>query len=290
MGRSVSFSSLVKKLLDRRGLRSLLIPLVSHRARTKGKGLKRIFYDHGVWIHESSSGYFVFHEPVAGLDMANICALAREHFLWGYTPSSGDVVLDVGAGVGEEALLFSRQVGERGKVICVEGHPRTHRCLEQLIKYNNLTNTVSLQLLVTEPDVEHSIIEDSHDYLTNSIMSSVGFSVGATTVDAIYQKLGLDRVNFMKMNIEGAERLAMKGMTEALKRTEVLCISCHDFLAEETGNEFFRTKSAVREFLQHHGLKVVERLGDGLPPYLRDQLWAYNENLKRSVQLTGSPN
>jgi|GEM_PF-4051089 len=61
MRRAVPFLNLVRRLLDRRGLRFVLIPLASHRARSKSKGLKRIIYDHGVWIHGTSSGYFAFH-------------------------------------------------------------------------------------------------------------------------------------------------------------------------------------------------------------------------------------
>ena len=69
--------------------------------------------------------------------MSQIAEVARLRFLWGYKPRNGDVVMDIGAGVGEEVLMFSREVGELGKVICVQGHPRTYSCLEKLIKYNS---------------------------------------------------------------------------------------------------------------------------------------------------------
>jgi FkbM family methyltransferase len=273
------FLTFVRRLLDRRALRFVLIPLVTHQARSKTKSLKRIIYDDGVWIYETSSGYFAFRDAITGLDMSQIEELTRLHFLWGYQPRNGDIVMDVGAGVGEEALTFSRKVGQHGKVICVEGHPRTYNCLEKLIEYNRLTNVTAIHQIVTEPSCNVVTIEDSNNYLSNRILSSVGIRVAATTIDSIYRKLGLGRVNFLKMNIEGAERLAIKGMTEAIKCTEVLCISCHDFLALETGNDFFRTKRVVKEFLQHNGLRVVERYEEGLP-YLADQLWAYNERLR----------
>ena len=271
------FPNLVRKLLDRRGLRFILVPLVSHRARSRGKDVKRVFYDDGLWIHETSCGYFVYHEPLVRLDMSRIDELARMHFLWGYKPKKGDVVMDVGAGVGEEALTFAREVGERGRVICVEAHPRTFRCLEKLVEYNRLGNVIAIHQAVTEPGRLTATIENSDDYLSNRINGSTGTPVAATTIDAIYEKLGLDRVNFLKMNIEGAERLAMNGMTEILKHTEILCVSCHDFLAEATGDDFFRTKSAVKEFLQQNGLNVLGRLEKDLPPYVNDQVWAYSE-------------
>jgi FkbM family methyltransferase len=217
--------------------------------------------------------------------MSEIDALARMHFLWGYTPRKGDVVMDVGAGVGEEALLFSREVGERGKVICVEAHPTTYGCLEKLVKYNHLDNVTAIHQAVTEPSCHVATIEDSGDYLCNRVLKSTGIPVVGTTLDAIHEKLGLGRINFMKMNIEGAERLAIKGMTGILKHTEILCISCHDFLAEGTGDEFFRTKSLVKEFLEQNGLNLAARLEQSLPPYLKDQVWARNELLMKGATI-----
>ena len=282
-GCQMSFPNMIRRLLDRRGLRFILVPLVSHRARSKGKDVKKVFYDRGLWIHETPRGYFVYHEPFVRLDMSEIDELARMHFLWGYKPRKGDVVMDVGAGVGEEALTFSREVGERGKVICIEAHPRTYRCLEQLVEYNRLGNVIAIHCAVTEPARLTATIEDSDDYLSNRLSSSTGISVAARTIDAIHQKLSLGRVNFLKMNIEGAERLAVSGMTETLRHTEVLCVSCHDFLADATGDESLRAKSWVKEFLKQSGLKVVERLEQGLPPYVADQVWAYNEVLMKGA-------
>lgn len=106
--------------------------------------------------------------------------------------------------------------------------------------------------------------------------SAGGIPISATTIDEIRDQLGLGTVNFLKMNIEGAERLAICGMTDTLKHTQALCICCHDFLADELQEESCRTKSVVREFLQQNGLKVIERLDLNSPPYINHQVWAYN--------------
>ena len=275
------FLDKVKALLDRRGLRLVVIPLASHLARSQGKGVKKIFYDDGIWIHETTGGYFAYHQPFVRLDMAQMDELARSHFFWGYRPKAGEVVMDVGAGVGEEALTFSRAVGERGKVICIEAHPRTYRCLEKLVQYNRLENVIAIHQAVTETSCGTAIIEDSDAYLANRLNPAKGIPVPATTIDAIHQTLGLGRVHFLKMNIEGAERFAIRGMRETLSQTEVLCVSCHDFLADVAGDGALRTKGAVKQFLQHNGLSVVERLEPGLPPYVRDQVWGYNDQLMK---------
>jgi FkbM family methyltransferase len=210
--------------------------------------------------------------------MPRFYELAKTNFLWGYKPRSGDVVIDVGAGVGEEALTFSQAIGERGRLICIEAHPQTYRCLEKFVQYNRLRNVTLMHAAVTEPSCGSALIEDSNDYLRNRLDSPTGIPVPATTVDVIHQQLGLNRVHFLKMNIEGAERLAIRGMAEALKHIQVICISCHDFLADKGEGPHLRTKAAVEHFLHESGLRVIHRVGEGLPAYLRDQVWALNQS------------
>jgi FkbM family methyltransferase len=267
----------IKKQLDRESLRFALVPLLSQLARRRGKGVKRIFYQGGVWIHETDEGYLAYHQPFVRLNMLKFENLAAANFFWGYRPKPGDVIIDVGAGVGEEAITFSKAIGETGKLVCVEAHPRTYHCLEKLVEYNRLANVTAIHAAITEPARRLVTIEDSSDYLRNRLDTMAGIPVPTTTVDGIHQQLGLGRVQFLKMNIEGAEALAIRGMLETLKQTEVLCISCHDFLAERGGGQHLRTKAPVRQFLQENGLRVVERLQAELPPYLTDQLWAYND-------------
>ncbi len=273
----------VTRILDRPGSRFLLAGLLNRWTRANNPQVQKILFDDGVWMHQTSRGYFAYPKPVARLDMSQNDERARWHFLWGYQPQEGDVVLDIGAGVGEEALLFSREVGERGKVICVEAHPKAYRCLQKLVAYNRLANVTLLHQAVAEPSCAMVKIKDSDEYLTNRIGDAAGIRVKATTVDAIHQTLGLGRINFLKMNIEGAERLAIQGMSGILRSTEVLCISCHDFQADQTGDEFFRTKALVMDFLQHSGLEMMERKEDNAPSYVNDQVWAFNVPLLESA-------
>src|SRR5438105_3206890 len=89
-----------KALLDNKPLLFAWRPLVSHVAKSRNKGVHRVFHDSGVWIHDTSGGYFAYHHPYIRLDMAHMDEMARLHFFWGYRPQPGDVVVDVGAGVG----------------------------------------------------------------------------------------------------------------------------------------------------------------------------------------------
>ncbi|MFZ0806268.1 MAG: FkbM family methyltransferase [Candidatus Sulfotelmatobacter sp.] len=265
-----------KALLDRRGLRFAFSVAATHLARSQGKGVNHVFYDSGVWIHDTTEGYFAYHRPFVRLDMIKMDRAAQRHFFWGYRPQPGDTIVDVGAGVGEEALTFARAVGEQGKLICIEAHPRTYRCLEKMVQYNGLRSVIPVHVAVGETISGSALIEDSAAYLRNRLNAGQGISVPATTIDAIYRRLGLGRIQFLKMNIEGAERIAIRGMTETLSQTEVVCISCHDFLAAPGRDDGLRTNGLVKEFCQDHGFNVIDRRDPGIPSYLRHQVWGYS--------------
>lgn len=279
----MTFTSILKRSLDRALPNCLLAPFLTRMARLQRNGVRNIFRDHDLWIHETDTGYFAYHQPYLTLDLRRLDEIAKRTFLWGYTPAKGDVIIDVGAGVGEETLTFARAVGECGKVIAIEAHPKTYRCLQALVRYNRLQNVITLHRAISQPGRSQELIEDSSEYLSNRLENSKGISVPATTVDAICDLLQLPQVNFLKMNIEGAERLAIRGMTETLKHTQALCICCHDFLAEQRRDDSCRTMAMLQDFLRQSGFTVVERSQPGAPVYIRHQVWAYHPALAASA-------
>lgn len=187
----MTFVDEAKTLLKRRWLRPLLAPVASRLARRKGNGVQRIFCDDGIWMHQTSNGYFAYREVYVRLDLEQLDAFARSVFFWGDRPRAGDVIVDVGAGVGEEALTFSRAVGERGRVISIEAHPETFRCLQKLVQYNRLGNVTAIQQAVSEPSCELAAIEDGKHYLRNRLGGGRGIAVMATTLDELHQKAGV---------------------------------------------------------------------------------------------------
>jgi FkbM family methyltransferase len=162
--------------------------------------------------------------------MERLDTWARTVFLRNYRPQLGDIILDIGAGAGEEVLTFSRAVGNKGRVICIEAHPRTFHCLQKLIEYNRLENVVAIQCAVSKPGTE-TVIQDSNEHLRNRVGGTEGFRVAARAIDSIAAELGLAQIHFLKMNIEGAERLGIQGMVETLPRTQAtICLVAADRL------------------------------------------------------------
>ena len=116
----------------------------------------------------------------------------------------------------------------------------------------------------------------SDNYLINSIIADAGRSdtleVPLTTLDALGDKLALGPVKLVKMNIEGAETAALKGMAGLAKRTESAIISCHDFLSDRGDDESLRTREDCRALLEAQGFAVSQRLGHA-EDWVRDNLY-----------------
>jgi hypothetical protein len=126
-------------------------------------------------------------------------------------------------------------------------------------------------------------LSDSDEHEGNSVIKTgSGIRVPATTLDAIFRSLALTRVDFLKMNIEGAEKLALSGMGEMMQKTKNACISCHDFLAEEGGPDELRTKADIIAFLKQNGFAVALRDSEGR--WIRDFVYGKNEKLLTNNQ------
>ena len=78
---------------------------------------------------------------------------AREHWLRHYCAEEGDVIVEVGAGRGEDTLAFSRAVGKTGRVIAIEAHPGTYAILRRFCRLNGLSNVTPLHLAAMDKPV-----------------------------------------------------------------------------------------------------------------------------------------
>jgi FkbM family methyltransferase len=217
------------------------------------------------WILRSRGGALVSPEP----NISSPKRLAQEVtdvFCYGYVPKPGDVVIDVGAGVGREGFVFSRLVGPTGSVHCIEAHPVTYGFLTRMRALNRLDNLQCHNLAISDSSgfVTISTEDDLGRYYQNRILPGgpARTEVPAMTIDRFCKLQSLTQVDLLAMNIEGAERLAVKGMSQVADRIRNVAIACHDFLADKGGDAELRTKQHVRRFLTKHGFEIEERLDD----------------------------
>ncbi|MBL8063920.1 MAG: FkbM family methyltransferase [Anaerolineales bacterium] len=135
---------------------------------------------------------------------------------------AGDVVIDAGACWGETALYFSHRAGDSGQVFSYEFVSENLDVLERNIKLNpNIAGNIHI--------IRRAIWSESNirlAFATNGPATCV--SANETISDAVYTSTlsiddlvdqnNLKKVDFIKMDIEGAELQALKGAVSTLKR------------------------------------------------------------------------
>ncbi len=134
----------------------------------------------------------------------------------------GDVVLDCGAHVGT-FTHFALARGA-GKVIAIEPSPRNVECLRRNFSKEIAEGRVVVypkgvwnkdDVLVLEQVGENSAADT---VVMHQPGAHKGNEVPLTTIDKLVAELGLERVDFIKMDIEGAEAPALEGAAATLKR------------------------------------------------------------------------
>lgn len=138
-----------------------------------------------------------------------------------YKPQPGDVVMDAGGNVGMMALYFAQLVGPTGKVYCFE--PDAHNLRD--IQRNLAINPELHDRIV----VQSELLWNANTWVDFQESGTVGSSAvwfsgtesivkkQALTIDAWVQSLGLTRLDFIKMDIEGAEIEALEGAATTLR-------------------------------------------------------------------------
>jgi len=250
----------------------LLSSLGTLYTSSKNRGLVRVTGENGLWVHKHPTANLVFRS-IHAVSPNQLDAITENTFFYSYTPRLGDTVIDVGAGVGTETLTFSRLVGGTGKIIAIEAHPETYRCLARACHLNRLVNVAPLQLAIMNMSGEVKI-SDTETNISNTVMNDSvhGVTVPGIPLDELIDSENISEINFLKMNIEGAEAPAMEGMQRTLSITKNIVISCHDFIADAGGTETMRTKETVRKSLEAHDFSIKERMDDARP-WVRDTLY-----------------
>ncbi|MGA2137406.1 MAG: hypothetical protein ABSH14_00945 [Verrucomicrobiia bacterium] len=138
------------RFLDHPGGRVVLSRLGTAYARSRNHLDVQVFYD-DAWIRRVGQRFLAesFHfDWQAGAmaqwkeDLRDVLDMHRGWWFYRYQPAAGDVIIDVGAGIGDDALIFSKAVGKQGRILAIEAHPVTFKLLEKTCYYNRLENTV----------------------------------------------------------------------------------------------------------------------------------------------------
>ena len=138
----------------------------------------------------------------------------------------GDNVIDLGANIGYFTLILAKLVGPTGKVFAFEPDPRNLALLKKNVEYNNYKNVIIVPKAVSNVNDKCTLYTGQKTFGQNKIYKPKNtkiqkfIPIDSETVrlDDFFRTNGLlDKISFIKMDVEGAEFLALSGMKEILK-------------------------------------------------------------------------
>jgi len=168
-----------------------------------------------------------------------------------YRMQSDDIVVDIGAHVG----LFTLKVAKSVKlVLAVEPHPFNYRLLTMNIALSKLENVIPVKLALSSYSGKAKLYLRST--ATHTLKDQIfGLESGETlevwveTLDRLIDELRLNKVTFVKIDVEGAELDVLKGSQRVLTENDrlFLAIAAYHYPGEAL---------EVAEYLQTKGFKV----------------------------------
>lgn len=274
----------ILNFLHARGFITLLNVVIRLIYFLKGFGIVESTYrtDFRAYVYKVNQIVFLSRGPGWVYSYTFLRNILIQSFNYYYTPKEGDCIIDLGAGLGEETLIYALMVGKSGRVFSIEANPSVYAGLKFMCAENKFTWVIADQLAIYNNNGEVAIEDDAENYLVNSINNGIPdrstIRVKAQTFDSFVKDKGITRVDFLKSNIEGAEQFLIEGMNDSVGIVKHLCISCHDFRQIYHGHgNFYLTREKVKSFLENKGFEITLRsTGNSV---VDDYIYAVNPNI-----------
>jgi FkbM family methyltransferase len=180
-----------------------------------------------------------------------------------FVPGTASTVVDVGANVGMFAV---RQARRGAQVYAFEPNPDCYRRLSRTVVENGLTDEISALNYAVGTGTGTATLSVPNNQtalgsltIVDATTTTASAIVRMTSLDQILPALGVEHVDLLKIDTEGAEVDVLRGAQRMLDCTDRIILEYHsDELREEVGTLFCR-----------HGFEQVLHV-DTPAPYLPD--------------------
>ena len=207
------------------------------------------------WIHKTSIGLIPSDKPIFNPEV--YVKQNFDIFFEKYFPKKNDIVVEFGSGIGCETLYISKIIEDNGKVIAIEPYNQVYYYLKETIKLNNLKNVTAINKALFKNSSGIGFTSDLNHWLGGKINVESENKVSSVCLNELVKKEDLKKINFCKINIEGAEKFITENSDNFFDICENISIECHDFL----DGEEYKTFELVKNFLisKNYIIKLSKR-------------------------------
>jgi len=175
-------------------------------------------YDRDLLIHVDTASFIEWSIFFFGHYEPEAAALVRRLL------GPGAVAVDVGANVGCHTLIMSRAVGVQGRVLAVEPNPAVCERLAANVALNRLTNVDILPVGLSDTAGQATLFAPPKGFpnqgtasLSPRSTSSTEVPIDVETVDSVVHAQGLDRLDLVKVDVEGLDLKVLLGAQKSIE-------------------------------------------------------------------------
>ena len=120
------------------------------------------------------------------------------------------VVFDIGAFKGDTAYFFSKKCSNKARIYAFEPDDYAFQILEKIKDKYKLNNVITKNILLSNAEKEIdfvSMIENTPTIMKNAI-----------TIDKFVEENNIEKIDYIKMDVEGAEKNILEGATKTIKK------------------------------------------------------------------------
>jgi FkbM family methyltransferase len=181
----------------------------------------------------------------------------------------GMVMLDVGAYIGQFSLVASRATGDELRILSIEPTPAVFRDLCRNIDANHCKHVTCVQAALSDAPGSQNFYffpesQDQNSLRPLAAAEAVSVEVEVKTVDSVAEEYGVDRLDLIKIDVEGNELAVLKGARKSLVRFRpalIIEISRHQSVYGYSG-------AAIKQLLEGMDYSVHRIEMDHCPPYI----------------------
>jgi len=162
------------------------------------------------------------------------------------------ICFDIGANIGHLSILMAKKA-KNGLVISIEPSPRIFSYLLDNIQINKLNNIIPLNFAISEENgiknfFTFTYADDQSALVIDKDWKSEKYKVATLRLDELIKILGISKIDFLKIDVEGAELLVLKSLGKDIDKVKYVWFEFN----EDNYQKFNYGGEEIIDFLKNH--------------------------------------
>lgn len=182
----------------------------------------------------------------------------------------GDVVLDIGANIGDHTIAYSDWVGSRGKVFAFECGYEANACLRNNMRGRE--NVVVLDMALWSSEGWLNFNQDNKNFGASFVTKSDVVAHDSPIKCFPLDSFKINQIDFMKIDAEGSETEILRGAEIMIGRFKpIICMEVNGFALKRAGSSEEELLNLIKSFGYDYyiiqGQRIQPNASEDMPQY-----------------------